>query len=373
MLRQADEQVPPQVGGGGGPDSPAERGAAGWKASLKRAAAEFKADRGTLAAAGMAFYWFLAVFPAVLAAVGLVGLVGLSREGTDAVVRALRSALPGDAAGVLVGAVQRAGTQSKASSVSAAVIGVAAALWGATAGMVALQRGLDVAYDVATERRFVKARLVALELIAAAAVCGGAATALIVFGRPLGNVLHDHLPLGALFVLVWTIARWVVALGFLSLMFALFYYLGPNRDSPRFVWISPGGVVAALLWLAASLAFSFYVSSFSSYARTYGSLTGVVVLLLWLYLSAIAVVAGGELNAELERQAAKEAAGPPPEQRRRPEPLAERVERRRARLEEPVRAAGDEEARRAAEPVQAMGDDEARRLADAWQASGRRS
>lgn len=103
-------------------------------------------------------------------------------------------------------------------------------------------------------------------------------------------------------MLVWTVARWLLALGALMVLFAAFYYVAPNRDSPRWAWVRPGGVLAACIWLAASLGFSFHVSSFGSYAETYGSLAGVVVLLLWLYLSALAVMLGGELNAELERQ-----------------------------------------------------------------------
>lgn len=365
MPRQLDAPVPPQTGGGGEADSPADLDQRQWKAALKRAGQEFKKDRGTLTGAGMAFYWFLAVFPGLLAAVGVIGLVGLGREGTDAVVRVVRSAMPGDAADVLVRAVQQAGAQSKGSSVVATLIGLGAALWGASAGMVAMQQGLEVAYDVAEERTFVKKRLVALELVAIAAVTGGVASALIIFGQPLGEALRDHLPLGGLFVVAWTVVRWVLALGALSLMFALFYYLAPNRDSPRFLWISPGGVVGAVIWLAASLAFSFYVSSFASYAKTYGSLTGVVVLLLWLYLTAIAVLVGGELNAELERQSAAAAGETPaagPQARRdRPPPLSQRTEAARRSL--PSDGAGNQGG--------AADGNEHERLAEAWLAARR--
>jgi membrane protein len=135
-------------------------------------------------------------------------------------------------------------------------------------------------------------------------VLGGLATALIVFGAPLGNSLRDNLPFGSAFVLLWTVLRWAVGLVALVALFATIYYVAPNRDSPKWVWVSPGGILAGAIWLAASLGFSFYVSSFGKYAETYGSLAGVVVLLLWLYLTALAVVLGGELNAELERQSA---------------------------------------------------------------------
>jgi membrane protein len=130
---------------------------------------------------------------------------------------------------------------------------------------------------------------------------------MLVFGQPIGDAVRDDFPMGGAFVLVWTAVRWAVAIVSVMVLFAAFYYLAPNRDSPKWAWVSPGGVVAAVVWLAASVGFSFYVSSFGSYAETYGSLAGVVVLLLWLFLSALAVMAGGELNAELERQSAMKA------------------------------------------------------------------
>jgi membrane protein len=167
-----------------------------------------------------------------------------------------------------------------------------------------MQVGLDVAYDVKDDRKFVKKRLVAFELLLAVLVLGGAATALIVFGEPLGRVFRDNLPFGSAFVVLWTVTRWVLGLIALVGMFASIYYLAPNRDTPKWVWVSPGGILAAAIWLVASLGFSFYVSSFGNYAATYGPLAGVAVLLLWLYLTALAVILGGELNAELERQSA---------------------------------------------------------------------
>ncbi len=305
-------EVPPQTGEQGGPRSPLELDPPDWKASLQRAAKELKADRGTLAAAGMAFYWFLAVFPALLAAVAILGLADVGPGAVASINDAIRSLLPGHAADVLTEAVRQADAQPEDSSAVAAVVGVTLALWSASAGMVAMQSGLDVAYDVAQERSFLKKRLVALELIVVAVVLGGLATALMVFGRPLGESLRDDLPFGSAFVLVWTVVRWAGAVVALSVLFAAFYYLGPNRESPRWVWVSPGGVVGAVIWLLASLGFSFYVSSVGSYAKTYGSFTGVVVLLLWMFLSAVAVVVGGEINAELERQSALRSQGAPP-------------------------------------------------------------
>lgn len=304
--------VPAQTGGDGQAGSPLELEATDWKAGARRAAREFKADRASMSAAGMAFYWFLAVFPALVAAVGLLGLFDAGATATEAINDAVRSILPGDAARVLTDAVTRAGDQSEGAAVVATLVGLGIALWSASAGMVAMQTGLDVAYDVPQDRTFVKKRLVALALLGVTAVLGGLATVMVVFGQPIGETVRDDFPMGGAFVLVWTAVRWAVAIASVTVLFAAFYYLAPNRDSPRWAWVSPGGVVAAVVWLAASVGFSFYVSSFGSYAETYGSLAGVVVLLLWLYLSALAVMAGGELNAELERQSAMRAGRLPP-------------------------------------------------------------
>jgi membrane protein len=301
VAQHDEEPIPPQTGEGPGPDSPLELHPTDWKASVRRAVKEFKDDRATLTGAGMAFYWFLAIFPAMLAAVGLLGVFNASQAAVDSITRAVHSALPGEAESVLVTAIQ--GRESGGSLV-AALVGIALALWSASAGMVGMQMGLDVAYDVTADRPFVKKRLVAFELMAAMLVLGGLATALIVFGAPLGESLRDNLPFGSAFVVLWTVLRWTLGIAALTGLFATIYYLAPNRDTPRWVWVSPGGILAAAIWLVASLGFSFYVSSFGKYAETYGSLAGVVVLMLWLYLTALAVILGGELNAELERQSA---------------------------------------------------------------------
>src|SRR5215210_3321206 len=321
-----ERPVPTQTTSDGPPTSPAGLDAPDWKESLKRAVKEFKADRGTLIAAGMGFYWFLAVFPALIAAVGVIGLLHLSDSLVANIQDAIRTTLPGNAADILANAVKDAGAKSRGSSVVATVIGLAIALWSASSGMVALQAGMDVAYDVEDERKLVKKRGLALLLIAAAGVLGGVASALIVFGKPLGQGLG--IPDSTPFVVLWTVVRWVLGLGTLSVLFALFYYFGPNREKPHWAWSSPGGIVATVIWLLASLAFSFYVSSFSSYNETYGSFSGVVVLLLWLYLSAIAIVVGAELNAELERQGERKRRGRRGRRRRerevdRPAPAAQ--------------------------------------------------
>jgi membrane protein len=274
------------------------------KVSLQRAVKEFKVDRGTLISAGMAFYWFLAVFPAIIAAVGVLGLTNVGPETIANINTAIGTTVHGQAAKTLQDIVNNtAKAKGGSGSLLATIFGVVLAIWGASAGMVALQRGLDVAYDVEEERKLVSARVRALLLILLTVALGGVATALIVFGAPIGYGIEGHLPFGSsAFNILWTVARWVLGLAALSALFAGYYSLGPNRETPRWTWVSPGGVVATVVWLVASLVLSIYLQSFGDLATKYGPLSGVVALLLWLYLSALAVILGAELNAELERQ-----------------------------------------------------------------------
>lgn len=255
----------------------------------------------------MAFYWFLAVFPSLLALIGVLGVVGLDGRLGSLVPKAIDAALPGSASTVLKDTLTDVSGKS-GSSVIAILIGITLALWAGSAGMVALQRGLNVAYDLKTDRKFFKARLIGLGLLGATAILGGVATAAIVFGKPIGSGIREHIPLGAAFVPLWTIARYVIGIVALAALITLYYRVGPNRASPLPLACSPGSLVATVGWIVASVGFSFYVSSTGSYARTYGSFTGVVVLMLWLYLSAIAVVFGAEMNREWEADAARRAA-----------------------------------------------------------------
>ena len=272
------------------PETPADLAAADWKATVRRALKEVKDDRATLAAAGMAYYFFLAIFPAVVAAIGVLDLAGTSTEG---LVRTIRDTLPGGTGRVLVDAVEGRDPDDGA-SLAAAITGVALALWSASSGMVALQSGLDVAYDVAEDRKFVGKRLVAFALLGMTALLGGVPTPFIA-GEGVVKVLG-----------------WIVTFPAVIVLFAFYYYLGPKRESPKFVWVTPGGIAGALLWILVSAGFGFYVGEYASYGKTYGSLAGVIILIFWLYLSALTILLGGELNAEVERQAERRGGEPQP-------------------------------------------------------------
>ena len=257
-----------------------------WKSTSKRTLKEIKDDRVTLIAAGMAYYFFLAIFPALIALVGILGLAHIDASG---LIDSIQSALPGGAGTALTKAIQHADKPSKGASLIAAAGGILLALFSASSGMVAMQKGLSVAYDVAQDRKVLKARAMALVLLVAMLLLGGVPSPFFTWGESTA----------------YTVMGYIVSIAAVVILFSVFYYLGPNRESPSWKWVSAGGILGTLLWIFASIALGIYVGNFNSYSKTYGPLAGVIVLILWLYLSSLAVLIGGELNAELERQAAR--------------------------------------------------------------------
>jgi membrane protein len=285
-------------------DKPQEIPPAGWKDIALRLKNEVKKDQVPLLSAGVAFYALLSLFPMIIAAVSIYGLVA----NPDTVSRQLTNLtdLLGKEARDIIGPQIEQITGGAGGALSFAVVfGILTALWSASSGMKALITGVNMAYDESETRKFVKMRGLALGLTLGAMLLMGIALFLIVGVPPLA----DGLPTA----LEWTLLllRWPLLAALLVVGLAVIYRYAPDRDNPKWGWVSWGSGVATLLWVVASIGFSIYASSFGNYNKTYGALAGVIVLLFWLFLSALVVLVGAELNAEMELQTAKDTtAGP---------------------------------------------------------------
>jgi membrane protein len=291
-------------GRGRGAEVPQEIPPRGWLDIAKRTAKEVKADQVPLLAAGVAFYALLSLFPAIIAGVSIYGLVADPATVRDQIANLTKLLSPETAK--LVGQQLLQVTSGANGALGlATVVGILTALWSASSGMKALVTGVNLAYDETESRKFVKLRGLALVLTLGAMVLVGVALATIVGYPPIADALPT--------VLRWLVAivRFVILGGLLVVGLAVLYRYAPDRDQPRWSWVSWGSGIAALLWVLATIGFALYANFFGNYNKTYGALAGVIILMFWLFLSAFVVLVGAELNAEMELQTAKDTtAGP---------------------------------------------------------------
>lgn len=280
------------------------RGRTPWRAVVRSGYASVKLDRVNVAAGAFAYRWFLSIFPAVIALLGITTLFTVPHAVVVRLIHGVTRALPAGAAQVFTSAIDNA-THRTGTDLAATLVASVVALWSATSGMVIVEEGLDMAFALASDRSQLAKRALALPLLAGGALLGGAASALVIFGPQLGVVVAHAAPVGgAAFAMGWTVARWLLALVLMNLLITLLYYVAPNRPRGRWRWSSRGAVLATVLWALVSLGFSFYTTNFRSFGATYGAFAGVAILIFWLYLTGFAILLGAELNAALERHGA---------------------------------------------------------------------
>ena len=267
----------------------------GWGELVKRTVKETQADNGLGLAAQLAYYFFLALFPALLFVIALAGAFA-STDLITRIIGMMQGAVPPDVVGIVREQLVKI---SQGESGGFMTFGMAATLWSSSAAMVALIDALNRAYDVEDQRPMWKQRGTAILLTIGVALFVLLSFALVVAGPQVAEWLGRGMGLGAAFEWTWKILQWPLVFALIATAFGLIYYFAPDVDQD-WVWLTPGSVLATALWIVGSIGFRIYVVNFGSYNETYGTIGGVMVLLLWLYLSGLVIIIGAEMNAEIE-------------------------------------------------------------------------
>jgi membrane protein len=283
---------------------------------LKRTIREFREDNLTDWAAALTYYGVLAIFPALIVLVSVLGLIGQSA--TQPLIDNLGTVAPGPAKEIFTDAIRNIeGSQGTAGVFF--VVGLLAALWSASGYIAAFMRASNAIYDMPEGRPIWKTLPLRLVLTVVLMLLTAVSAVGVTLSGGLAEEVGGLIGVGDTAIDVWNIAKWPVLLVLVSFMFAFLYWAAPNVKQPGFRWISPGGVLAVIGWVIASAAFAFYVANFGSYNKTYGALAGPIVFLVWLWVSNVMILLGAEFNAELERGRAIESGMRPPDK----EPFAE--------------------------------------------------
>jgi membrane protein len=308
-----------------GPDGPTDLNKRSWLGTLKRTATEARDDNITDWAAGLTYYAVLSLFPAMIALISILGLVVDPATITRVITDVVSQLGPSSAVDTFKGPIEQI-SSNRSGALLGLVVGVAVAIWTASGYVGAFMRASNAIYEREEGRPFYILRpfqlLVTLVLVLMAALV---VLALVVSG-PVAEAIGSAVGLGDTAVMVWDIAKWPVMLVVVMVMLAVLYWSSPNAKPAGFRWVSPGSVLAVVVWVVASAGFAFYVGNFGSYNKTYGALAGVIVFLVWMWITNLAVLLGAEVNAETERAREIEAGVPGAEDeikapyRRDPEP-----------------------------------------------------
>jgi membrane protein len=296
------------------PGNPVELGRGGWLAAARRSAKEFKADNLRDWAAALTYYGIQSIFPGLLVLVSLLGLIG--KSATQPLVTGLTQLAPANVRTIVTNAIQHLQSNHAAAGILT-VVSLVLGLWSASNYVAGFMRASNAIYDVPEGRPAWKTYPIRLGVTLVMLVLLVASVLIVVVTGSLASRVGNGLGIGSAAVTAWSIAKWPVLLIIVSIMFAILFWASPNARQ-GFRWVSPGGFIAVILWLIASGLFAVYVANFGHYNKVYGSLGGIIIFLIWMWISNIAILFGAEFNAELIRGRAI-AAGTPPDQ----EPYAE--------------------------------------------------
>ena len=283
------------------PDHPGELPASSFGAVLKRTFKEFKDDNLTDWAAALTYYATLAIFPALIVFVALLGLLGQYPETFNSLLDIVRQVAPGSAVDALAEPIEGV-IKEKSAAGGLLGFGLLGALWSASGYIGAFIRACNSVYEIEEGRPFWKLRPLQLLITLVMTLALAAVAIALVVSGPLAEAVGNVVGLGDTAVTIYMIVKWPIIVGVVMLLFASLYYAAPNIRQPRFRWVSVGGVVAVIAWILASVAFAFYVGNFGSYNKTYGTLGSMIVFLLWLWITNLALLFGAELDSELERE-----------------------------------------------------------------------
>ncbi|MFD6471782.1 YihY/virulence factor BrkB family protein [Streptomyces goshikiensis] len=290
--RQVEERAPDQL---------TELPKRSWKAVLRGTVKEFKDDELADRAAALTYYGVLALFPALLVLVSLLGIAGESA--TKQVLDNLQKLTPGPARDVVSNAVQQLQGNAGVGSVLA-IVGLAVAIWSASGYIAAFIRTSNAVYDMPEGRPAWKVLPLRLALTVTLMVLACASALIVVFSGSLARQAGTALGIGDTALTAWSIAKWPVLVLLTTIMIAILYWAAPNAKGRGFKWVTPGSFLALVIWMIASAGFAFYVANFASYNKTYGTLAGVIIFLVWLWITNLAILLGLEFDAEMVRQRA---------------------------------------------------------------------
>jgi membrane protein len=299
----------------------------GLLATLKRTATEFMEDNLSDWAAALTYYGLLALFPALIAMVSLIGLVGDPESTTSSLTEIITAIGPQSAAETFSGPIESIASNQRTAGF-AFVAGLALALWSASGYVGAFMRASNVIYETPEGRPFWKLRPLQLGVTLVMVVLMAILALALVLTGPVVEAVAGPIGLGDTAVSIWNIAKWPAMIAIFLLMVAVLYYASPNVKLRGFKWVTPGSLVAIVVWALASAAFAFYVANFGSYDKTYGTLGGLIALLVWFWISNLAILFGHQLNAERERSLEIEEGRPRAEREIQLEPRSEPKEQR---------------------------------------------